>query len=153
MNIIVINILLGILLNIVIIDGQDITYVQKRDEALADRLISLSDGFLISRGLYYGAKLGIADLLRSGPKTAQQLAKELDLHAPSLYRLLRMLASHGIFSQVKDLFYLNEIGELLTSDYPNTLRYFLLHEDEARWRAYGAMDYTLKTGKPAFNDI
>jgi hypothetical protein len=120
----------------------------------ADRLIALADGFLVSRGLYAVAELGLADHLIAAPKTAQELAQELGLHAASLFRLLRMLAAHEVFDyQEGDLFALNDMSYLLTTDHPQSLRGFLLHEDEARWQAYGQMSYTLKTGSPAFNHL
>lgn len=126
----------------------------KPKQTSTDRLVAMADGFLISRGLYVIAELKIADQLIAGPKTAAQIAHNLNLNGEALFRLLRMLAAHGVFKFVSDTtFALNEISELLTSNNPNSLRGFLLHEDPARWQAYGALDYTIKTGKPAFNHL
>lgn len=117
-----------------------------------DRLIAMADGFLISRCLYVVAELNIADQLVNGPKTAEQIAKNLNINSDSTFRLLRMLAGHGIFNyESNSTFSLNEISELLTTKNPQSLHGFLLHEDEFRWQAYGALSYTIKTGKPAFN--
>ncbi len=125
--------------------------IQKKPE---DRLVSMIDGFLISRGLYVVAKLSIADELKKGGKTAQALAEKLTLNADAVYRLMRMLSGHGIFNHNKDnSFALNDISELMTTTHPQSLHGFLLHEDEARWESYGKMEYTLKTGKPTFNHV
>ena len=119
-----------------------------------DRLISMADGFLISRGLYVVAELNIADQLINGPKTAEQISKNLNINSEATFRLLRMLSAHGIFKFESDsTFALNEISSLLTTKHPQSLHGFLLHEDEARWQAYGALSYTLKTGKPSFNHL
>ncbi len=121
-------------------------------ESPQDRLISYVDGFLISRGLYTVAQFNIADSLQSGPKTAEEIAYELDLDADCLHRLMRMLASHGIFMFLDNRYFaLNEISELLTTNHPQSLHSFVLHEDLARWQAFGSMSYSLQTGKPAFN--
>ncbi|HEX7334539.1 MAG TPA: methyltransferase dimerization domain-containing protein, partial [Pyrinomonadaceae bacterium] len=56
-------------------------------------------GSLASQAVYVAAKLGIADLLVSGPKPVDELAKATETDAPSLYRVLRALASLGIFTE------------------------------------------------------
>ncbi|MHC5538004.1 methyltransferase family protein, partial [Singulisphaera rosea] len=53
----------------------------------------------IAQAIYVAAKLGVADLLEDGPRTAEKLAEASESHGPSLYRLLRALASLGIFSE------------------------------------------------------
>ena len=54
--------------------------------------------YWVSRSIYAAAKLGIADLLKDGAKSYEELAKATETHARSLYRLLRALASVGIFA-------------------------------------------------------
>ena len=60
-------------------------------------MLQLISGFWISRGTYIAAKLGLADLVKEGPQTAADLAAATQTHAPSLFRVLRALASVGIF--------------------------------------------------------
>jgi Dimerisation domain len=57
---------------------------------------------LTSQAIYIVAKLGIADYLKDGAKSIEELAQETKTHPDSLYRLLRMLASIGIFSETKE---------------------------------------------------
>ena len=59
-------------------------------------LRQLANGFMVSQAIYVAAKLGIADLLTNGSKTAADLAQITQTHAPSLYRLLRVLVSVGV---------------------------------------------------------
>src|SRR5215207_9429487 len=61
-----------------------------------DRLIT---GMYVTQALAVVAKLGVADLLADAPQTVEQLAIATDTHAPSLYRVLRMLASLGVFAE------------------------------------------------------
>ncbi len=130
--------------------------IEKRQKQITpvDRLISLADGFLISRALYVVAELNIADQLRDGEKTAQEIAEKLNLNAEAVHRLLRMLAAHGVFTQsVNNSFALNDVAQLLTTTHPQSLHGFLLHEDDARWQSYGKMAYTLQTGNSTFNHL
>src|SRR5262245_18955590 len=66
--------------------------------AFSFRLAASSIQISTGRGLYV-AKLGIADLLKHGPKGVDELAQVTNTHAPSLYRLLRAVASLGIFAE------------------------------------------------------
>jgi hypothetical protein len=52
----------------------------------------------VSQALHVAATLGLADLLRDGPRTVDDLAKRSAAHGPSLYRLLRALASTEVES-------------------------------------------------------
>jgi sugar-specific transcriptional regulator TrmB len=52
-------------------------------------------GYWISQALYVAAKLGLADLLKDGPRTADDLARPTKTHPRSLYRLLRALEKRG----------------------------------------------------------
>src|SRR5258705_13433889 len=89
-------------------------------EAVLTQMIT---GSLGSQAIYVAAKLGIADLLVDGPKSVHYLARSADADAPSLYRVLRALASFGVFSERSDrVFELNPTAELLRSDSPRSLR-------------------------------
>jgi DNA-binding IclR family transcriptional regulator len=56
-------------------------------------------GFAASRAIGATAELRIADLLKDGPKTAEELAEQAGVHARSLYRVLRACASIGVYSE------------------------------------------------------
>ena len=56
------------------------------------QLIQMATASWVSRVTYAAARLGLADHLAEGPKTAEELAGPLTVHAPSLYRLMRTLA-------------------------------------------------------------
>ncbi len=66
------------------------------------------------------AKLGIADILSNDPKTAGELAKATSVNSRSIYHLICLLVSMGVFSaQKNDKFQLNPLGKYLltgTSD-------------------------------------
>jgi hypothetical protein len=84
-------------------------------------------GHYFSRALALAAKLGVADLLKDGPCHYEDLAKATETHGPSLNRLMRLLASIGIFEEQDDgTFALTSLGELLRTGVPGSMRSMVL---------------------------
>src|ERR1700691_4065829 len=69
------------------------------ERAAARTLLQMIWGIHISRAVYVAAELGIADLLADGPMSAADLARGTGTQAPSLYRVLRLLAALGVFEE------------------------------------------------------
>ncbi len=65
------------------------------------QLMKFIVGKWISKPIYVAAELGIADMLAEGSKSVEELAQESQSHAPSLYRMMRALASVGIFCETE----------------------------------------------------
>jgi len=63
------------------------------------RLMQIVGGCFPSQAVYVAAKLGIADLLKAEPLTVAELARKTETHERALYRVLRCLASLGIFRE------------------------------------------------------
>lgn len=79
-------------------------------------LYQLATGHYVSQAIYVAAKLGIADLLGEGPRGHDELATATGTHAPSLRRVLRLLASAGVLSETEDgRFGLTPLGSCLQS--------------------------------------
>ncbi len=71
-------------------------------------------GKWISKPIYVAAELGIADMLSDGPQSIKALAQMSHAHAPTLYRVMRALASVGIFTESEDkVFDLTPMAECL----------------------------------------
>jgi predicted transcriptional regulator len=62
-------------------------------------LQQLIQGFQVTQCIYVAAKLGIADLLKDGPRSSEELAQATDTHAASLYRVLRLLSAVGLLTE------------------------------------------------------
>jgi hypothetical protein len=118
-------------------------------------MIQFITGFWTSRALYVAAKLGIADLLQSGPKTAQELAEATGTHAPSLYRILRALTSAGLFKRESDdRFALTSLSETLVTGVPGSVRWFIISElGQEHYPAWGNLMHSVKTGEIAFDNF
>ena len=91
------------------------------------RLIQIGSAFWQSRALYTATKLGIADELGDSEKSTDVLSDVLQVHADHLYRLMRMLASIGIFTETSARKFKNsKISEYLRKDNPKNVRYMIL---------------------------
>jgi hypothetical protein len=118
------------------------------------QLLHMLTGYWISQAVYVAAKLGIADLLTAGPHSADDLAKRTQAHAPSLYRLLRALASVGLFREDgQGRFSLTPLAECLRSDLPGSQRAFAIMAGEEHYRTWGDLLWSVRTGNMAFDKI
>ena len=84
-------------------------------------IFRLITGYYVSRAIHVVAKLGIADLLASGPQAVDDLASKTGTDRPSLFRLLRALASLGVFAEEPgQCFRLTPAAEPLRRDVPGS---------------------------------
>ena len=114
------------------------------------QMILLLGGFRISQALYAAAALGVADHLVAGPAPAEVLAERAGAHAPSLYRLLRTLASVGVFTEPEPgVFALTPLAQLLTSSQPGSMRDLAIMFMETHYAPFGDLLHTIRTGQPA----
>src|ERR671929_528171 len=119
-----------------------------------DTLLRMTNAFQVSQAIHVAATLGIADLLEDGPKSADELAETTGTHAPSLYRLLRALASVGIFVETDGRFGSTPLAEYLRTDTPGSLRAWVrLIGQQSFWRSWGNLLHSVRTGEPAFRKL
>jgi O-methyltransferase domain len=116
------------------------------------QLINMARGSYVSMLVHAAAKFALADHLASGPKTAEELSGPTHTHAPSLYRLMRTLASLGVFTEdAQHRFRLTSLGEALRTDAPGSARATILTiAGGAFWRALEHFPYSVETGKTGF---
>lgn len=114
-------------------------------------MLQMMTGYWGAQAVYIAAKLGVADLLADGPRPVDELAAATQSHASSLYRLLRALASVGVFSESSPhTFALTPMAELLRTDAPGSMRSLAITYNEEMYQAWGNMLYSIQTGQPAF---
>jgi O-methyltransferase/methyltransferase family protein len=118
-------------------------------------LLHMMTGCWISQALYVAAKLGIADLLQEGPQSCARLAEATQTHAGALYRVLRALASVGVFAEDEmGCFRLTPLADLLRTDAPGSLRAFaIMLGAPEHWRAWEGVLHSVRTGQPAFDHV
>jgi len=102
--------------------------------------------------LRVAVELELADCLREGPRTVEELAKSAEVQAPLLYRVLRALASVGIFAETKDRrFKLTPLAATLQEAAPSSMRATaLLHSDAYFDDAWAQLLHGVKTGEAPF---
>jgi orsellinic acid C2-O-methyltransferase len=115
-------------------------------------LYQMAVGHYVSRALHLAAKLGLADLLADGARHYGDLASATSTHAPSLNRLLRLLASIGVFEEQQDgRFALASVGQFLRAEVPGSMRALvMLFAGSGIQESWGELEYCVRTGQPAF---
>ena len=117
------------------------------------QLIQMGTAYWVSRLVLLAAELDLADHLAGGPLTAEELAGKTKTHAPALYRVLRSLASLGLFTEdAARHFALTPLGAALQTGAPGSARASILTLGggpvAGAWRE---MKYSVQTGLPGFD--
>ena len=109
----------------------------------------------MSQAIYVVATLGIADLLKDGPRGNDELARATETHAATLYRVLRFLAGVGLFREVGPRrFALTTLGAGLRSDLPGSISAMaLMLLDPSNWQPWGQLLHSVRTGETAFRHV
>jgi hypothetical protein len=106
-------------------------------------------GHVVTRAVYVFAELGLADLLKDGPRSAEDMAASVGAQADSLYRLLRSMAGFGFVAEdATRRFALTPLGEALRSDSPACARSMVrLLAGPVGWQVLGEFLHSVKTGE------
>jgi hypothetical protein len=112
-------------------------------------------GKWVSQALGTVVEIGIPDQLAKGARQCRDIAREAGVSEDGLYRLLRALASVGVFAEAADRrFRLTRMGQLLRSNHPESLAgYARFTSHDITWRPWGQLSYSVKTGMPAFDHV
>jgi hypothetical protein len=115
-------------------------------------MVRLIEGAWLAKALHVVVTLRIADQLRDGPRTSEDLAAATGTRAPFLHRVLRALAVEGVFAvDDRQRFSLTPVGATLRSDVPGSLhdwaRLMLGPVHQAAWSDVG---HAVRTGESAF---
>jgi O-methyltransferase domain/Dimerisation domain len=118
-------------------------------------LWNLANGHRVSQAVYVAATLGLADLLKDGARTADQLALDAGAHPETLYRLMRALASVGVFHEDRERrFTLTPLGDGLRSDTATPLAGWASFVGRPYiWEAWGNLLHSVRTGENAFRHV
>jgi hypothetical protein len=119
-------------------------------------MMRLITGAWVAQAVHVAAQLAIADVIASeGPRSPGDLAERVDADPDALYRVLRALASVGVFTERADgTFALTPLAEPLRSDVSGSLRPFaIMMGAEGVWRSWGEVLHTVRTGEPAFDQV
>lgn len=118
---------------------------------LLDQVMS----FTYPAALRAAAIIGVADHMVDGPKTPQELAKATSTDPQKLYRVLRLLATRGVFREDdQGRFELTPNAELLRKDVPLSVRKAVtMLTSKAIWVAANDLADSLRGDDPSFEKI
>ncbi len=117
-------------------------------------IIEMVQGFYVTKAIGVIADLNVADFLSEGTKSISEIAKLTDSHEESLYRIMRMLASQGVFVEKRNsLFANNRLSESLL-DKRDSVRHMVIHQvNGINWKMFEKLDHVVKTGNNAAHEI
>jgi hypothetical protein len=117
----------------------------------AQQVLQVATGYIASTALYAAITLNVADHLADGPKDVAELARMSHSNEDALYRILRLLASLGVFEEAGPRrFALTPAAALLRKDVPGSMRGMAVFlPDPLHLRVYADVMESMTTGKPA----
>ena len=129
--------------------------MSEREKSADDRLLQLINGYRVTQAIHVVARLGIADRLKSGPQASDELAAATNSDPSALYRVLRALASVGVFREDDNRrFSLTEVGHGLTSDAQRSRNAWAqLVGRSSVWQAWGHLYDSVQSGRSAFQTV
>lgn len=123
---------------------------QATSKASPMQLIRLTDGLIVHQALYAATALSLADLLDGNARRTSDLAAQLAVNEDALYRLMRFLASQGVFQETSPRTFANtELSCFLRSGVPGSIRsYLVFRGSELFFAPFGEIIHTIQTGQP-----
>jgi hypothetical protein len=127
---------------------------QHNISASPETLMRMLSSHYITQAIHVAAKLGIADLLKDCAKSTEEIAVSLNVNDRFLYRLMRVLASVGLFHEVSDSYFeTTPLARYLETDFPDSMHSIAIIEGESwHWQSWGNLLNAVKTGNSAFED-
>ena len=130
------------------------TLLERLDPVAEATMRNLIGGAIRTQAIHVAAKLGIADHLSLGPRTADDLAGRVSAHAPTLRRVLRFLVASGVFVENEDgRFALNRVAEFLQTAHPRSMRPSAIRAGEGMWNVAGRLLSAVQTGSTPYEEI
>jgi O-methyltransferase domain/Dimerisation domain len=118
-------------------------------------MLQILNGAHVAGAVSCLAQLGIPDLVEKGPKSAEELAKQIGAQPEALYRLMRATACVGVLSEGPDgKFSETPLSAVLRSNAKPNLRAFaMMGGSEWHGRGWSDLEYCVKTGKQALEHL
>jgi hypothetical protein len=120
------------------------------NETLHEQLARLLSGYWYTQTIYVAAKLGIAELLTAGPRPVEDLAQATGTNCRALYRLLRALASIGIFAEEQGNVALTPLAECLRD---GSTKAMAIMRGEFQYQAWGELLHSVQSGQAGFEKV
>jgi hypothetical protein len=121
----------------------------------ADDVRRLVNGFRVSQAIHVAVVLGVSDLLAGGPRAVADLAEQTGCDTRSLYRLLRALATVGVYEELDTQQFRNTaMSDALRTDAPEPVAGHAAFVGRPYyWQAWSALLHSVRTGENAFRSV
>lgn len=120
----------------------------------ARTLQDIGRAYVLSRCLHVIADVGVADALGDVPMPVAEMASAAGADVDALSRVLRLLASYGVFELQGEQLSHSPASRLLRSDSPNSMRAFVqTFGSRLNWSVYEELEYSVRTGLPAMDKV
>lgn len=129
--------------------------METQTETSPMQLLQFANGIVVQQGIHAAAVLGLADLLQDGPLTTAELAQRVEVDEEALYRVLRLLAGHGIFEETAPRTFGNSgLTHYLRSNVPGSLRaVFIFRGSSFFYSPFQEILYSVRTGLSARDKV
>jgi hypothetical protein len=119
-------------------------------DELRNEMMQIATGYWLSKAVFCAARADVADQLAAGAKPVAELAATAGVDGESLFRVLRGLASVGIFRETDSgVFALTDKAEFLRDDHPQSMKHFALMVGDDLFEAWGDLYHAVQTGRSA----
>jgi hypothetical protein len=121
----------------------------------AQQLMQLASGMGFTAALQPIVRMGVPDILANGPLPVSEIAAKTSSNADALYRVMRLLASVGVFAELPGkVFALTPQSELLRTDVPGSMRNMVLWvSNRFHFHVWSEMAHSVQTGLPAVEKV
>lgn len=117
-------------------------------------IIEMVQGFYVTKAIGVAADLNISEHLKKSEKSISELAQLTNTHEEALYRMMRMLASQGIFIEKKNQIFKNNRLSNSLLDQQDSMRHMVMHQiNGINWKMFEELDYVVKSGKNAAQKV
>ena len=116
-------------------------------------VVQMITSYWTAQAIHVAAKLKLADRVKDGPRPSSELAQETGTHPHALYRLLRALASVGVFAEDdQQRFGLTPLAEQLIEQ-PGSLYAVAIMMGDEHYASWGELLYSVQTNQTAFEHL
>jgi hypothetical protein len=118
-------------------------------------MFELLNGAHVAGAVSCLAQLGIPDLVEAGPRSAEELAREIGAQPQALYRLMRATACVGVLSEGPDgTFSETPMSAVLRKNANPSLRGLaIMGGREWHGQGWSRLEYCVRTGKQALDQV
>ncbi len=110
--------------------------------------------FWIAKAIGVACELNIADIIDSDHKSINEIADKCDADPDSLYRLMRALASDGIFKETDKKTFINTPQSNALKDGKGSMKYMIEHQmGKTNLEMLPELTNSIKTGKSAAHKL